>query len=152
KKLGDVKLVLAGKVAIDDNQATVPQQVAEFLALPHASVVSKADYSGDSVTVERDADGGNKEVLTLPLPCVLTANKGLNNPRYASLPGIMKAKKKPIQEMTLADVDVNASDVFVEYSDFQLPPDRPPVKMLSGDAGAQAAELVKLLKDEAKVL
>jgi electron transfer flavoprotein beta subunit len=152
KKTGEPKLVLTGKVAIDDNQSCVSQQLAELLGLPHATVVSKTEYKGDSVRIEREAEGGTKEVISLQMPAVIGANKGLNNPRYASLPGIMKAKKKVIKEMTLADVDVNPSDLYVEYSDFTLPPDRAAIKMLSGDVGAQVQELVRLLKDEAKVL
>jgi electron transfer flavoprotein beta subunit len=83
---------------------------------------------------------------------VLAANKGLNTPRYASLPGIMKAKKKPLKELTLADVGVSSAQLKTRLKDFQLPPEKPAVKMLAGDPAAQAKELVRLLMEEAKVL
>lgn len=152
QKEGDIKFVFAGKLAIDDNSAAVGQMVAEQLAVPHVSVVSKITYAGDKLTAEREVEGGAREIFEVQTPCVIAANKGLNTPRYASLPGIMKAKKKPVKEVTLADLDLNPASVKVRFKNFETPADKPKVKMLSGDAGAQAQELVKLLMNEAKVL
>jgi electron transfer flavoprotein beta subunit len=149
---GDMKCVFTGKLAIDDNAAAVSQMLAENLGLPHATVVSKLEFGDNTVTVEREVEGGTREILQLKGPAVIAANKGLNMPRYASLPGIMKAKKKTIKELTLDAVGANAGDVRVRYKSFQLPAEKPPVKMLSGDAAAQAAELAKLLRQEAKVI
>lgn len=144
-------LVLSGKLAIDDNAASVPQILAEALNVPHVSVVSKLTVA-DEITAEREIEGGAREVFSVTGPCVIAANKGLNTPRYASLPGIMKAKKKPLKELTLADVSVDAGKLKTRLKDFQLPPEKPAVKMIPGDASAQAKELVRLLMDEAKVL
>ena len=83
---------------------------------------------------------------------MIAANKGLNTPRYASLPGIMKAKKKPLKEMTLADCGLAEANAKIRLKDFQAPADKPPVKMIAGDAATQARELVRLIMDEAKVL
>lgn len=152
KAEGEVKLVLTGKLAIDDNQASVSQMVAEFLGWPHATVVSKLEYGEGEVTAEREVEGGTREIVQLKLPALVGANKGLNVPRYASLPGIMKAKKKPLKEVALASLEVSATDVRMSFKGFQLPPEKPPVKMVEGDAASQAAMLAKLLREEAKVI
>jgi electron transfer flavoprotein beta subunit len=151
QKQGAFDLIFAGKLAIDDNAASVPQMLAEFLKVPHVTVVSKFT-AGSELLAEREIEGGAREVFAIQGPCVIAANKGLNTPRYASLPGIMKAKKKPLTELAAADVGVAADKMRMRLKDFQLPPEKPPVKMLTGDAGAQAKELVRLLMEEAKVL
>lgn len=151
QKEGGADLILTGKLAIDDNAASVPQILAEILGIPHVSVVSKLTV-GETLTAEREIEGGAREVFTVTGPCVIAANKGLNTPRYASLPGIMKAKKKPLKEISLADTGVQASQLKVRLKDFRLPPEKPAVKMISGDASTQAKELVRLLLEEAKVL
>ena len=126
--------------------------LAEYLEVPHATVISKLDMADGSCVAEREVEGGTREVLQLQLPAVVAANKGLNMPRYASLPGIMKAKKKTIKEVALAGLNVALTERRTGYKNFQLPPEKPPVKMLAGDSAHQAAELVKLLREEAKVL
>lgn len=150
--LGTPTLVYTGKLAIDDTSSAVTQMLAEYLNLPHATSISKAEYSPDAVVVEKEIEGGAREIIQLKLPAVLGANKGLNTPRYASLPGIMKAKKKTIKELALDSLGVSASDQKTKYSSFQLPAERPAVKILSGDLSAQTSTLVKLLREEAKVL
>lgn len=149
---GDFKMVLTGKLAIDDNQSSVSQMIAEFLSVPHATVVSKIEYADNQVTVEREVEGGTREVSQLTLPSVVAANKGLNAPRYASLPGIMKAKKKTIKEVALTSLDVSDSDSHVKFTGFKLPPEKPAVKMIPGDAAQAASALAKLLREEAKVI
>jgi electron transfer flavoprotein beta subunit len=149
---GGGKVIFTGKLAIDDNASSVSQMLAEFLKVPHTTVVSKFSFTPESVTVERDVEGGAKEVVQMMTPAVVGANKGLNMPRYASLPGIMKAKKKVLKELEISALGVGANDQKTKYSQFTLPPEKPPVKLLSGDAATQASELVKLLRDEAKVL
>ncbi len=149
---GDFKYILTGKLAIDDNAAAVSQMLAENLSIPHATVISKLASEDASVVVEREVEGGTREVLELRGPAVIAANKGLNMPRYASLPGIMKAKKKVIKELNLEGVGASAAEIRVRYKNFQLPAEKPSVKMLAGDAGAQAHELATLLRNEAKVI
>lgn len=152
KAEGGAKVIFSGKLAIDDNASSVSQMLAEFLNVPHTTVVSKFTYGGENVVVERDVEGGAKEVVQMMTPAVVAANKGLNMPRYASLPGIMKAKKKVIKEIEFSSLNIPASDIKVKYSGFTLPAEKPPVKMISGDSSVQVSELVKLLRDEAKVL
>jgi len=148
---GGGKVIFTGKLAIDDNASSVSQMVAEFLKVPHTTVVSKFSMTAENVIVERDVEGGAKEVMQMLTPAVVAANKGLNMPRYASLPGIMKAKKKVIKELDFAAIAAGAT-AKVKTLALELPPEKPPVKMLSGDAAAQVSALVKSLRDEAKVL
>lgn len=151
QKEGAFDVIFAGKLAIDDNAASVPQILAEMLNVPHVGVVSKLTGAGP-FTLEREIEGGAREVFSVEGPCVIAANKGLNTPRYASLPGIMKAKKKPLKELSLADAGVASAELKTRLKDFQLPPEKPAVKMLTGDASAQAKKLVRLIMEEAKVL
>ncbi len=152
KAEGDFKFILTGKLAIDDNASAVSQMLAENLNILHATVISKLEASEGSVVAERETEGGTREILELRGPAVIAANKGLNIPRYASLPGIMKAKKKVIKELTLDSVGASTGDIRVRFGNYQLPPDKPAVKMLGGDATAQAHELATLLRSEAKVI
>ena len=152
KKMGTFDIVLTGKVSIDDNSFSVGQMLAEFLNIPHATSISKATYEEKKATLEREIEGGAREVLEVTLPCMITANKGLNTPRYASLPGIMRAKKIAIEELALSALDINPADQKTVYTEFALPPDRPAVKMISGEPAAQAKELARLLRQEAKII
>jgi electron transfer flavoprotein beta subunit len=153
KKEG-AQLVFAGKQAIDDDQGAVFAYVAELMDVPSASVVVKCEVAADkkSLTVEREVEGGAKHVIQMPLPALVAVNKGINTPRYASLPGIMKAKKKEIKAYALADLGLSASDLCVKDSGYQLPAERAPGKKITGDAATQAKELVRLLREEAKVI
>jgi electron transfer flavoprotein beta subunit len=149
-------IILAGKQAIDDDALQVPQILAEMLGLPSVSVIVGFEMNGDKVNVKREVEGGALEVYEVTTPCVLACNKGLNTPRYASLPGIMKAKKKPMAQHSLADVGVSDADRRVKYSDFRLPPEKPEGKKFDAtDAAKQqevVAQVVNLLRTEAKVI
>lgn len=149
-------LILAGKQAIDDDCLQVPQLLAQMMGLPSVSVVVGFEQNGDTLTLKREIEGGALEVYEVNAPVVVACNKGLNTPRYASLPGIMKAKRKPLAQHSLADVGVSADDRRVKYSNFQLPPEKPPGKKFDAmDEGAQAgvvSEVVGLLRNEAKVI
>lgn len=152
KAEGEYGAVFTGKLAIDDNAAAVGPMVAEFLGIPHTTVVSKLDL-GDVAAMERETEGGTKELVELKKPFLMGANKGLNMPRYASLPGIMKAKKKVIKELTLDSLGVAAASAAkFKHTAFQLPAEKPPVKMIEGDASTQSKTLAQLLRSEAKVL
>ncbi len=149
---GGAHLVFAGKLSIDSNQSAVPQMVAEYLQIPHTSVVSKFESSAENTLVERDVEGGAKEVVQMMNPALVAANKGLNMPRYASLPGIMKAKKKVIKEYEFAALGVESADQKVKYTSYRLPAEKPSAKILTGDVSAQVSQLITSLRDEAKVL
>ncbi len=147
-------LVFTGKQAIDDDQAALFGYVAEFLDMPSVSVVVKLDIAADkkSFRAEREVEGGTKHIIESPLPAVIAVNKGINSPRYASLPGIMKAKKKEIKAYTLADLGLGSETSRTKDSGFALPPDRKAGIKIPGDAAAQVKELVRLLREEAKVI
>lgn len=149
---GGAHLILTGKLSIDLNQSSVPQMVAEYLSIPHTSVVSKFETSAEGTVVERDVEGGAKEVVQMMNPCLVAANKGLNMPRYASLPGIMKAKKKIIKEVEFSSLGITPAEQKVKYTGYSLPPEKPSVKLLTGDVSSQVSQLVTCLRDEAKVL
>jgi electron transfer flavoprotein beta subunit len=149
-------LILTGKQAIDSDCLQVPQLLAQMLDFPSVSVVVGFEMNGTELTLKREIDGGAIEVYGVNAPCVIACNKGLNTPRYASLPGIMKAKKKPLTKLSLSDVGVSDSDQKVKYSNFHLPPEKPPGKQfdaMEDDAIASTVkEVVGLLRSEAKVI
>lgn len=152
-KAENVDLIFAGKQAIDDDAAQVGPMVAEFLGLPQVTVVDKFELSGDKkgARVNRAVGGGSSEVYDVSFPAVITCDKGLNTPRYASLPGIMKAKTKPVQVKPVAELLAGAT-ALVELSNYQAPPPRPEGRVLKGELADQVKELVKLLREEAKVI
>ena len=146
-------LVLFGKHAIGVDNGQVPSVVAEQLDLPQVSVVSKLEISDKTFQAARDIEGA-QEIFEGSLPVVITAQKGLNTPRLASLKGIMAAKKKTITVQSVADLGLTADDlkprVAVEL--ITMPPSRPPGKILKGEAAETVPQLVKLLHEEAKVI
>lgn len=149
-------MILAGKQAIDSDCLQVPQLLAQMLGLPSVSVVVGFEFNNGSVSLKREVEGGALEVYEVKTPVMVACNKGLNTPRYASLPGIMKAKKKPLTQLSLSDVGVSDSDQRIKYSNFQLPPEKPPGKKFDAmDEANQAqvvAEVVGLLRNEAKII
>lgn len=153
-KTADV--ILTGKQAIDDDCLQVPQLLAQMLNIPSVSVVVGCEANGTAYTLKREVEGGALEVYTVNAPVLIACNKGLNTPRYASLPGIMKAKKKPLEQYSLSDVGVSDADARVKYSGFALPPEKPAGKKFDAtDAAKQTevvANVVKLLREEAKVI
>jgi electron transfer flavoprotein beta subunit len=149
-------LVLGGKQGIDDDAAQTVPAIAEYLGIPQALIVIELKIEGRTATARRRVEGGD-EIVELTLPAAVTCEKGLNEPRYASLPGIMKAKKKEIRRVGLADVKLEAGQVGAAGAKSRLVryhalPERPPVKMIAGDAAQQAKELARLLREEAKVI
>src|SRR6516162_7438523 len=138
-------LVIIGKQAIDDDSNQVGQMVAEFLGWPQATFASKVDIDGERCTVVREADGG-LETLEFLLPAVITTDLRLNEPRYASLPGIMKARKKPLTEVA---VDSLGIDLVPRLKIREL---KAPAKRQAGKKVASVEELVAALHNEAKLI
>jgi electron transfer flavoprotein beta subunit len=134
-----------GKQAVDDDQAQVGPMVATLLGLPCVTVVAAMELRGACATVEREIEGG-REVVEVELPAVLAADKGLNEPRYASLKGIMAAKKKPIEEKPAA-----LGEAGLEILSMSLPAPRAGGRVV-GSGVAAVPELVRLLREEAKVI
>jgi electron transfer flavoprotein beta subunit len=157
-KLGEYDAIFCGKQAVDEDNAAVGIMLAQMLNLPHVSVVSTSEISedGNSARAERDIEGGT-EVVELPLPAVITAQKGLNEPRYPSFRGIRQARKKPFVQWTVADVGLEASSVgaagaMVQIVEVEPPPERPPGRIIPGEPAEAAKEVVRLLREEAKVI
>ncbi len=140
-------LVLMGKQAIDDDSNQAGQMLAELLGWPQATFASKVelDSGQNRVTVVREVDGG-LETVRMPLPAIITADLRLNEPRYASLPGIMKARKKELKEIPLAELGVDANPKL------KLLRVDPPPKRQAGRKVSSVQELVHLLHTEAKVI
>ena len=138
-------LVWFGKQAVDDGQAQVGPMVAELLGIPCATTAATFALEDGRVTVEREVEAG-REVVELPLPAAITAEKGLNEPRYASLKGRMAAKKKTIEERP-----AELGPPVLEVVALELPPARPAGRIV-GQGAAAVPELVRALRDDAQVL
>jgi len=149
-KLADTEkpdLIIMGKQAIDDDSNCVGQMVAELLQWPQATFASKLELAADqkSAKVTREVDGG-LETLAIPLPAVVTADLRLNEPRYASLPGIMKARKKEMKEIPVADLGIDVTP-RLKILKLETPP-----KRTGGRKVRSVQELVQVLHSEAKVI
>jgi electron transfer flavoprotein beta subunit len=138
-------LLLFGKQAIDDDNMQVPQMVAEMLGLPCASVVVGLEISGRDAVAKREVEGGH-EIVEFTLPAVVSAQKGLNEPRLPNLKGIMAAKKKPLEEK-----DVTLEAPSLELVELEEPP-APAAGRIVGEGAGAVPELVAALRQEAKVL
>jgi len=149
----EADLILAGNVAIDGGSGQVGPRVAELLEIPYVTTITKLEVEGTNVTVVRDVEG-DSEVIETSLPLLVTSQQGLNEPRYPSLPGIMKAKKKPLDNLELDDLDLDVDDVKAKTKviEIYLPPKKEAGRVLEGDLNTQAKELVGLLHLEAKVI
>jgi electron transfer flavoprotein beta subunit len=140
-------LLLMGKQAIDDDSNCVGQMLAELLGWPQATFASKVELAGDqkAAKVTREVDGG-LETINVPLPAVVTTDLRLNEPRYASLPGIMKARKKELKEIPVADLGVDVAP-RLKVVKLETPP-----KRSGGRKVGSVQELVQVLHNEAKVI
>jgi len=145
-------LVLFGKYGVGTDQNAVGVMVAEMLGLPHVPAIVKLEMRDGSLRAEREIEGA-REVYEASLPAVLTTEKGLNEPRYASLKGIMAAKKKTIETRDLASIGLSAADVAprVAWTKLELPPPRPPGRIFTGDPAESAREVVRMLHEVEKL-
>ncbi len=150
-----VDLVLCGKQGVDGDNSQVPGIIAELMGAGQISVVEKLEASAEGVLAHRAMGGGTTHVVSAGYPVVVTADKGLNTPRFASLKGIMMAKRKKIAVKSAGDLGLDAAalaPVVVEGS-YSLPPERPAGRIIEGDSvAAKVSELVRLLREEAKVI
>jgi electron transfer flavoprotein beta subunit len=151
-------IILTGKQAVDEDNAQVGIRVAELLDLPDVNSVIALEVSADfkSARCTREVDG-ERDVAITSLPAVITAQQGLNEPRYPSLKGIMGAKKKPIMDWKASDIGLDTGLVGAKGAKTQVvrvdpPAARPPGKLIPGDGPTAAKELARLLHEEAKVI
>ena len=151
-KKGAFGLIVAGHRAVDDDNFQVGPAVAELMGIPHISMVIKQELEGEKIRCTRTIEGGTL-VLETALPALITTQRGLNEPRYTSLPGIMKAKKKPIDTRPLSATGTDAGEAMVNTIALRLPPQRKGGRIINGESAAdKAAALVKVLHEEAKVI
>jgi electron transfer flavoprotein beta subunit len=153
KGLAPFDLVLTGQQGVGGDHSQVPGLLAELLDLPQVTMAVKLEVQDGRAVVEREVEGA-REVWETTLPAVISAQKGLNEPRYASLKGIMAAKKKPIEVKDAAALGLSAAQLAPRsaLARLELPPPRPPVRMIEGDPDTQVKELLRLLHEEAKVI
>ncbi len=149
----EVDLIFAGNVAIDEASGQVGPRLASSLDIAYVTTIVSLEIDGDTVKIDKDVEGDIEKIET-KLPLLVTCQQGLNDPRYPSLPGIMKAKSKPLEELEIDDLDLDEEDVEPKTKtvDIFLPAEKQAGRILKGDIGDQVQELVSLLKNEAKIL
>jgi electron transfer flavoprotein beta subunit len=152
-KFPDAKLLLFGKQSVGADNSQVPAMVAELLGLPQANVVVKLEIDGDKGVAHREIEGA-QEKLAFPLPAVITAQKGLNEPRYETLKGIMMAKKKEIPIISIEELGLKPEDLAtgIEITALALPPARQAGKVVTGAPEETARQLVDFLHNDAKII
>ena len=151
-------IILCGKQGVDHDNAQIGITLAEMLNLPHVSLVTKLEVADDKskATAQREVEEG-KEVVETPLPAVITAQKGLNEPRYPTFKGIRAARKKPIHRKTASELGIDpeavgAAGAKLEIVSLSPPPERDAGQIISGNAAEACQELVRLLQEGAKVV
>ncbi|MCM3739818.1 electron transfer flavoprotein subunit beta/FixA family protein [Oceanobacillus luteolus] len=149
----DVDLILAGNVAIDEASGQVGPRLAEALEISYVTTITSLEIDGEIVNIEKDVEG-DVEIIETSLPLLVTCQQGLNEPRYPSLPGIMKAKKKPLEEIELDDLDLDEEDVEAKTETIEifLPEEKAAGRVLEGELDEQVKELVSLLRNEKRVV
>jgi len=145
-------VIFTGKGSVDTESFQTPYRLARALELPIVNEVSNLVLDNGKAVVEREVGGGEKQVIEMRLPAVIGATKGLNEPRYPKFPDIMKAKKKEIKELEIAALGIDESQGAVVLETLEPVPERSAAKMLDGDVDKQVSELIKILKEEEKVL
>jgi electron transfer flavoprotein beta subunit len=145
---GAPDLILTGKQSVDSEGMQTPYRLAQALGMPVVSEVVKLTVAGRRALVEREIEGGGREVLEVGLPCVVGATRGLNEPHYPKLPEILQAKKKEIQVVPMAELGVSADEGGTEIVQLVATPERGPARMLDGSARVQVEQLVGLLEQD----
>ncbi len=148
---GTADLIFTGKQAVDSESMQTSYRLAHGLNIPVVSEVSDFVVENGKVTVEREVGGGEREVFEMTMPCVVAATKGLNEPRYPKLPDVMKAKKKDVKQFSVDDLGLELT-ADTEILTFEAAPERSEAKIIGGSPAEAVAELVRILKEEDKVL
>ncbi|MEH7013267.1 electron transfer flavoprotein subunit beta/FixA family protein [Neobacillus niacini] len=145
-------LILSGNLGVDYGSGQVGPRLAEELDIAQVTTITYMEINGETAIIERDVEG-DKELVEVSLPVLVTAQQGLNEPRYPSLPGIMKAKKKPIERLEIDDLDFD-DDIKAKTTVMEtyFPPQKNAGRILNGDLKEQVTEIANLLHSEAKVL
>lgn len=149
---GGGDLVFTGRSSVDTEGAQTQYRLAKAMDLPLVSEVSGLTVENGKAVAEKETGGGNREVLEMPLPCLIGATKGLNDPRYPKFPDIMKAKKKRIDEVPVADLGLDEAAGMAGLVKIEGVPERSGAKMIGGNVEEQVAELVRVLREDEKII
>jgi electron transfer flavoprotein beta subunit len=149
---GAPDIIFTGKGAVDTEGYQTQYRLAEAMNLPVVNEVTDLNIENGAAVVEREIGGGAREILEMALPGIIGTTKGLNEPRYPKFPDIMKAKKKEVKQTDLAQLGIDATAPDTELLQLEAVPPRTAAKIMPGSTGEQVSELVRILKDEEKVL
>jgi electron transfer flavoprotein beta subunit len=144
-------LILCGKQSIDSEGMQTPFRLAQAMGLAVVTDVVDLTIGDGKAIAEREIGGGSREVVEMPLPCVVGATRGLNEPRYPKLPDIMKAKKKEVRQIILSDLGLDAGSAQTEILNLEAVPERGDARILEGSPREAVEELVRILREEEKV-
>ena len=149
---GSPDLVFCGKQSIDSEGMQTPFRLAKAFDMPIATDVVALDINEGKATVEREIGGGSREVVEMALPCVIGATRGLNEPHYPKLPDILKAKKKEVKHVDIAELGLDLTVPQTEIINLEAVPERGQARMMEGSTREMVEELVRILKEEEKVI
>ena len=149
---GSPDLIFCGRQAIDSEGMQTAYRLAKAFSMPVITDVVGLSLNGGVATVEREIGGGSREVVDVPLPCVIGATRGLNEPRYPKLPDILKAKKKEVKQMDIAELGLDLTSPQTEIINLEAVAERGQARMMEGSTQEMVEELVRILKEEEKVL
>jgi electron transfer flavoprotein beta subunit len=149
---GEADIVFMGKQAIDSEGMQTPYRLAQALGVPVVTDVVKLTVNGRSAVVEREIEGGGREVVEVRLPCVIGATRGLNEPHYPKLPEIMQAKKKEIKVIDIAALGLNSAAGGTVVVHLEPVPERGQARMLEGSTREKVEQLVSLLSENEKII
>lgn len=146
-------LIFCGKEAVDDGSSEVPSRLAEILDLPQVNVASKLSINGGKAEVRRDIEGG-AEIIAVDCPFLLSAQKGLNEPRYPSMRRVLRAKKMAVEKVKIEELGLSETALkpFTLVEEYILPPPKCAGRLLYGSHQEAVAELITILKDERKLI
>jgi electron transfer flavoprotein beta subunit len=149
---GGADLIFCGKQSIDSEGMQTPYRLAKALDMAVVSDVVGLSIGEGKAVAEREIGGGARQVVEMPLPCVIGATRGLNEPRYPKLPDIMKAKKKEIRQIDIADLGLELASPLTEIVNLEAVPERGQARILDGSTREAVEQLVRVLKEEQKVI
>jgi electron transfer flavoprotein beta subunit len=149
---GSPDIIFTGKNAVDTEGFQTPYRLAAAMGLPVVNEVVKLEINNGRAIVEREIGGGTREVMEMKMPCIIGATKGLNEPRYPKFPDIMKAKKKEIKEIDFDQLGLNTAVDQTELLKLEAVPARSSAQIMQGSIREQVTELVRILREDEKVL
>ncbi len=149
---GPADLIFMGKASVDSEGLQTQYRLASAFNIPVANEVNAMTLGNGKVVVEREIEGGNRQVIEMKTPCVIGTTRGLNEPRYPKLPDILKAKKKEVKEMDISELGISVEGPVAELVKLENVKERTAAKIIDGDVQDAVRNLVRILKEEEKVI